>query len=209
MRKLKRNKQSLCIKGRRLLLPGFFHVSALLFIVWIVAACSVDYEKAKMAEDLGEETPETVMHGFRQANVIGHHIVYEIEATQVESYPRQKVLKLSDVDFREFDQNGDQVFLSTAGSMEYDLREKRIDLGSGVKILRTNENGSTEIEGDAFSFDEKEKLITAPPTSLVRFSDEESGGVLAGRGFSAETDSGTIQFSGGVSGTYGEDTHEP
>jgi hypothetical protein len=141
------------------------------------------------------------MYGFRQVNVERHVPTLVISADSIAGYNRDQRIKLEEVEVSEFSSDGRAVTEGKIGTVRYNLKDRVIELESGVSISRLEGEGPVNVEGESFTWYENEKKISAPVDSTVSFTDGTKG-QISGRGFSAETDSSKIYFSEGVSGYY-------
>ncbi len=173
----------------------------ILIILAFSAGCSLDYENERLASELKKDIPDTVMYGFRQINVERHVPTLEISAESVSGYNRDQRIHLEGVKIHEYSGDGKAVTEGEIGAVRYDLKERIIELDSGVYISRLEEDGPLSVEGESFTWFENENKISAPADSTVSFTDGTEGN-MSGRGFSAETDTSRIHFSEGVSGYY-------
>lgn len=173
--------------------------AALLLLV--CSGCALDYESEQLASELKKEIPDTVMHDYRQVRVDRHVPSLIISAKSIAGFGREQYVLLDTVLLEEYSDERERVAEGSIGTVRYDLKERVMELGSGVAIRRTGEGENAEIAGDSFTYFEDEKRITAPEEAVVRFSAGDEGAV-SGKGFSAETDSSTIYFTGGASGSY-------
>ncbi len=181
--------------------PPVPYLLTALLIMAVSAGCSLDYESEKLASELKKDIPDTVMYGFRQVNVERHVPTLVISADSIAGYNRDQRIYLEGVEINEFSIDGRAVTEGVIGTVDYNLKDRVIELESGVHIRRLEEEGPVNVEGESFTWYENEKKITAPGDSTVSFIDGTKG-KISGRGFSAETDTLKIHFSDGVSGYY-------
>jgi hypothetical protein len=179
--------------------PGIALSSAIL--ICLLAGCALDYESEHLASQLSGDLPETVMYGYRQTTVQRHKPFLEVEAAKVEAYTQKRLISMETVEIVEYSKAGDALTRMSIGEAEYDIEPDILHLNKGVQIRRYEGDSIWDLEGEQFSFFQEEHQLTAPEDSIVVFREGERG-ELSGKGFSAETDSGTVHFTDKVSGFF-------
>lgn len=177
---------------------------AALFLL-IFAACSFDYEEGRIAEDLEETVPETILENFVQVRTLEGKPDYRVYGDRAETYGKKKETIIKDVLFQDFNPDGEIEIEGTADKITYYSESDNAEMSGNLQFY----NAEEEIEIRAeylFWHDESETLSTREeePVTLIK----ENGTNIQGLGFTAFGKTKTITFALGVSGVWVEDEDE-
>ncbi len=165
-----------------------------LFFFW---GCSFDYGTV---EPPAEEQPDIVMYDVEYVRVENGEPMVKFNAEKAEHYEKSRTMKLSNFSFTQFNQDEDKEDTSGfAGSGVINLDSKDVSLDGGVHVDVPSED--IEISASKLDWKDKPKHLNAGSQSEV-FIERPDGTVIQGSGFSADLQSRSWEFSGGISGTY-------
>jgi LPS export ABC transporter protein LptC len=183
---------------------SYSRISGLAFIL-LLTGCSFNYEEGKIAEDLSETVPETVLMNFVQVRTVEGKPDYRVYGTKAEAYGKKKETVITDVVFQDFDRDGTVETEGIADRITYYSESENAELSGNLQFYNTNEE--VEIRAEYLFWNEAEETLTTEerePVTLVK----TNGTVVTGTGFSARGASKTIVFTGGVEGTWVEDEED-
>ncbi len=152
-----------------------------------------------MADEIAEDIPDTILNSFVHTQVKGGKKTFMVQSVQGEFYEKKKETFFTGVQFREFGSEGGVI---TEGTCEYArlyTDTDNVELWGGLRFYSAREEA--QLTAEALFWNDAEGTLTAAPEALVEI-EKDSGSLLRGRGFSAETGSRTVRFGGGVSGTW-------
>jgi lipopolysaccharide export system protein LptC len=155
-------------------------------LLLVLAACSLDYEQARVAEAIPGETPDTVLLDFKHTVVSGGKVWIVLEAARAETYGEKKQIFLFDVHFQEYD---------SAGKLLTELSVERATFNT------QSEDASALGTIVIYSSAEKASLRTTGDQQAVRLQ-KDDGSFVEGRGFAADFRRKTLSFSEQVRGSY-------
>lgn len=170
----------------------------LAFLV-ILSACSLDYEEARLAEEIAAETPETVMVSFTHTVVVDGKVWVKLTADRAESYEKRKQIILQGVSFQEYDSQGK---LATEARADHAVfySETEDATAAGSIVIRSPGEEST-LRAQTLSWFKEGKRLEAGPQESVRL-EKQDGSFVEGRGFKADFRRKRMEFSSGVRGSY-------
>jgi LPS export ABC transporter protein LptC len=164
-----------------------------------LAACSLDYEQARVAESMGGETPETILIGFTHTIVSNGRVWVILEADRAESYAERKEIYLQGVRFREFDSQGELITEARAERAMFDTDSENASVTGSIVIHSTEEEAS--LEASRLTWTREGRRLEAEPEETVRL-EKDDGSFVEGRGFTADFRRKRIEFSSQVRGSY-------
>lgn len=170
---------------------------------WLLAAaalssCSLDYGPAQIAQKLNENTPDLILYDFQNTSVRHGRKLFQISASYSESFDQKQQQRLSDVEFREFDDNGAVITSGTAEHALLYVDSNNVELSGRIRFYSETEKAT--VTCSYLFWDDKARTLTSRPDETVTIT-KDSGTVLSGRGFSADAARREVKFSGPVSGT--------
>jgi len=177
----------------------------LIVVFFVFAGCSFDYEEGALAEDLSETVPETVLIEFVQVRTTSGKPDFRVYADRAEIYGKKKETVLEDVLYQDFDKSGAVVTEGFADRILYFTESEDAELEGNLRFYNADEE--VKLEAEYLYWKDDEKFLNTRPDELVVLT-KENGTVVTGRGFSAQGRSKTIDFAGGVGGTWVEDEED-
>jgi LPS export ABC transporter protein LptC len=183
---------------------SFIYLVSLFFILFI--SCSLDYSPAMVAEDLSEKVPETVLINFKQTKVENGKISRQVSASRAENYTKTKQTIFLNVQFLDYDKNGEIVTEGKADKVVYKTDTENAEIYGNIYFYSHTEK--TEIFAETLIWKNKEKLLTSQPDKLVRVFKKEDNSFIQGRGFETDLRLKQIVFTNGVSGRYVENKQQ-
>ena len=185
--------------------PRLPALKALLALPALLAAalggCSLNYEEARVGEELAAEIPETVMTGFTHTVVNEGRIWVKMAAERAASYGKTKRIVLAGVRFEEYDAQGGLATEASADWAVYHTDSENAEVEGDILIRSAQEKASLAASG--LSWVKEGRRLEGGPGQSVRIA-KEDGSFLEGRGFKADFRRRRLQFAEGVSGGYVE-----
>ena len=170
----------------------------------LLAACSLSYEEARLAEDLAGETPDTIMVNFRHTVVNEGKVWVRFAAERAESFGKRKEVVLSGVRFQEYDAAGKLVTEAQADHATFNVASEDATAGGAI-VIRAPEEKAT-LSAANLSWFKEGKRLEAGAGETVRL-EKEDGSFVEGTGFKADFRRRRLEFGSSVRGRYvaGED----
>ncbi|MBN1836018.1 MAG: LPS export ABC transporter periplasmic protein LptC [Spirochaetales bacterium] len=165
----------------------------------LTCACSLDYNPARLDEEIAEEVPETVLLDFRHTIVTGDQVWVVLEASRAETYEKRKEIILEEVSFREYNSAGELVSEASADRAVYHTDTEDASASGTIRIDSPKEEAS--LEAGSLLWTREGKRLEAEPADAVRLQ-KQDGSIVEGRGFRADFRRRRIQFDGPVEGRY-------
>ena len=162
-------------------------------------SCSFDYREAQVPEDLEGTIPNIVLKGFRQTVVSKGKVVLRIQVEKAEGFERKKRTIFQQVEFSEFDEEGQLLTKGRADSVVYESDTRNATVSGKVMIHSLREEG--KIRAESLTWNDKERVLTSPEGDRVRLEDDK-GSWIEGKGFTADLRRLSVTFSGPVRGEY-------
>lgn len=174
-------------------------VLAFLLLDIVILSCSMDYSDAQIAEEIGENTPNSIIENFSYTSVDNGDIVFRIYAEKAEDYSKKKETVLNNVVFREYNVNSEMVTegVSESGVIYTESDDAEI---TGSLIIYSADNES-EITADYLYWDSSEKSLTGTDSGYVKLL-RDSGTEISGTGFSGDLRTNIFYFKKNVNGIY-------
>ncbi len=171
-----------------------------------LAACSMDYEQARLAESMAGETPDTILLSFRHTIVSGGKTWIVLEADRAETYGERKQILLHGVRFREYDSAGELLTELAVQRATFNTASEDASAAGTIVIHSAAEEASLRTEGE-LSWTREGKLLQAGPEQTVRLQ-KDDGTFVEGRGFAADFRRKTLRFAERVRGVYVREDQE-
>lgn len=166
----------------------------------LLIACSFDYEGARIAEDLDEEVPETVLIDFTRVRIDGGRPEFQISGSRAASYSKRMETEVEDVLFREFGDDGEITTEGRADRIRISTESEDAEIEGNIRFYHAGEE--TGIEADRLSWKNEERILAGPEGEVT--VSKKTGSALTGEGFRADMRHKRIEFSGGARGTWVE-----
>jgi len=168
------------------------------FLVALVG-CSMNYRATEVAEKTGEGIPDTVAVDIVHKIFKNGHLSLILEASRAETFNAQKKTIITDARFQELDDKGKKVTEGQAGSIVFHSDTENAEISGSVSVHSASEKA--KVTADSFSWENKAKRLSAPPTETVIVK-KDDGSSVRGTGFIGDFRVRQIAFSGRVEGTY-------
>jgi len=172
---------------------------ALSLLLSALAGCSIDYRSAEIAQKLPENVPDTVLTDFTSTTMRGQLPYFRIQAQLAENFGKKNETILTDVQFQQFDKEGKIIAEGKANHAVYFTDTQNAELSGDLSMYSLSEHA--RFSADYLAWNNDDKTLTGKPDALVVIK-KDSGSFLEGRGFRADTRTRSLQFSGGVQGTW-------
>lgn len=183
--------------------PGALGAAALLLAL---AACSLDYEQARVAESISGEIPDTVLVEFRHTIVSGGKVWIVLEAARAETYAQKKQTQLFDVRFREYDSEGVLLTELSVERATFNTESEDAAAAGSIVIYSSAEEASLQTTGE-LTWTREGKLLEAGREQSVLLQ-KDDGSFVEGRGFAADFRRKTLSFDDRVRGRYVRESDE-
>mgnify|MGYP006289864333 CR=1 FL=1 len=177
-------------------------MAALLALLALLASCSLDYGDSQLADEISEDTPDSVLHEMRHTVVRDGSPRFVVVADRAETFESQRMQYLHGIEFRELAQDGSVITEGTAAYAEYETETEDFELSGDLRFYSAEENAW--LTAETLYWDSDERLLTSEPEEAVVVR-RDDGTVIRGRGFVAEMGRSIIRFEDGVSGTLVEE----
>ena len=168
-------------------------------------SCSLNYEEARIAEDISEKTPDTILFKFAHTVVKKGKPIYKISAARAENYSKKEISYLFDVRFIEYDASGAVITEGQADYAEFHTDTENAELEGNIEFYSAEEN--SHVYGGYLSWDNESKILKGNPDGSILLS-RESGSMVEGVGFEADFRTLSIQFREGVTGKFVSDEED-
>lgn len=176
-----------------------FVKTAIASAILILVGCSLDYGVA-MAEDLAEDTPDTVLLGFSHTVVENGLPRFRLEAERGESYQTLKKMKLTGVSFTEYEPGSKKISAQgSADSAIFYTDTESAELSGSVRF-HAFQDGLT-VESGYLEWDGQERLLRSRAETVTSLKDKD-GSSLSGAGFSADANRRAFTFGNRADGHY-------
>ncbi|MFP4114279.1 MAG: LPS export ABC transporter periplasmic protein LptC [Spirochaetota bacterium] len=183
---------------------GFLLVATLGALA-LLGSCSLDYDQARLASEISDDTPDTVLFGVTHTIVRDGRTRFIVEADRVESFEERRRQYLQRVRFVELGADGEVVTDGTAESAEYQTDTEDFELTGDLRFYSAEEDAW--LTAEYLYWNSEERTLTSEPSEPVLL-ERGDGTVIRGRGFVAEMGRSMIRFGDGVSGTLVEDEQD-
>lgn len=167
-------------------------------------ACSMNYEDAKLAEELAEDIPSTILQNAVFSKVKNGYLASRIKAEEIRSFKNSNESEILKADFAEYNESGEVIAQGSADRMKYHFKTEDAELEGNIRGSSSRDN--IGIEADSLKWKKEDKQITSNPDDFVTIKSESS--TIRGTGFSANTGKKSFSFKGPVSGFYEDEAEE-
>jgi LPS export ABC transporter protein LptC len=162
-----------------------------------LAACSLDYDAGRIAQERPEDLPETILYDSSYTIERSNNRILRFTAERVESYPERDMQLLYGVSFEERNDAGEVLSAGRANEAEYFVESDDVRLTGDIRF-RSEAEGAEVEAGYLYWSDEESRLSSREGERVTVVRD--SGSRISGRGFVADTRLKEVSFSGDVSG---------
>jgi LPS export ABC transporter protein LptC len=164
-----------------------------------VLSCSLDYESARLEEQLPERLPDTTATGLVHRVVKNSRTTLEITADRAETWNAQHRTVLDGASFVEYDRDGARAVEGSAGRVVFHTDTEDAEISGKVRVHSAVEKA--DIETEALTWKSKPRLLAAPAHDRVVIT-KDDGSRLEGTGFVGDFRRREFVFTGPVQGTY-------
>lgn len=173
--------------------------------IFICTGCTFDYEEGRIAEDLAETVPETVLQEFTQVRMYKGRPQYRVYGSRAETYGKKKETVAEDVLFQEFGSEGEVVTEGSAERITYFSETENAELEGNLDFYNTDEEAG--IAGDYLYYNDEKNTLSGKPEERI-IMEKKDGSTLSGWGFTVQISEKEIRFSSRVEGVWVEEDEE-
>ena len=168
-----------------------------IFVVFGIGACTIDYESALVVEERPEDIPQTILTEARLTIERGDEREFRVRADRVESYPELEEQRFWGFAFEEYDLDGELLVSGRADYAVYDDATDDVELDGNIQFRSVTEGITVVAESLAWRDDSR--TLSAGEELTIRV-DREDGSWIEGQGFSADFRRSVLEFRRGVVG---------
>jgi LPS export ABC transporter protein LptC len=165
----------------------------------LLSSCSLDYESARLEEQMPERLPDTVATGLVHRVVKNSRTALELTADRAETWDAQHRTVIDGASFVEYDQAGAIAVKGSAGRVVFHTDTEDAEISGRVRVHSAVEEAG--IETESLAWKSKPRLLTAPANDRVIITSDD-GSRLEGTGFVGDFRRREFVFTGPVQGTY-------
>jgi len=167
-----------------------------------LAGCPLNYEEARVAQNISEEIPDTVLTRFTHTVVTGGKVWVRLSADRAESYGKSKRITLSGVRFEEYDGAGRLVTEGRADRAVFHTDSENAEVSGDILIRAPEEKAS--LSAGRLAWTKDGKRLESGAGEFVRIA-KEDGAFVEGRGLRADFRRRRLEFAEPVTGRFVED----
>jgi LPS export ABC transporter protein LptC len=164
-----------------------------------LSACHLNYEQVTAEETTPRGLPDTVATGLVHKIHKDGRLTMELEADRAETFNEDKTTVLTGAHFTEYDKNGEKATEGEAARLVFHTDTENAEISGDVRVHSAAEKG--EVMANSLSWQNREKLLTAPPQEKVLIS-KDDGSFINGSGFVGDFRTRHITFNGPVEGSW-------
>ena len=182
--------------------------AALAFAGWgfvVLGSCSLDYDPARLEQEMAGDVPETVLMDFRHTIVSGAQVWVVLEAGRAETYGKRSEIVLEGVHFREYDAAGELVAEALADRAVFHTDSEDASARGSIRIYSPDQEAS--LHAESLTWTREGRRLRADPAARVRV-EKDDGSYAEGQGFTADFRRRRVEFDGSVEGRYVWDEDE-
>lgn len=176
-----------------------------LLVLATLAGCSLDYDAARLSEELDAAIPDTLLIEFTQTIVSDGAPRFIVSAEQASTFVEQKRQYLDAIAFEELSPEGERITFGTADTAIVETDTENITLTGSLEFYSAEQDAW--LTAESLFWDSEARTLTSPDGEQVvlrRGDDTE----VQGGGFSADLARSTVRFQDGFSGTIREEAEE-
>ena len=159
----------------------------------------MDYSDAEIIEEIGENTPNSIIENFSYTSVDNGEILFRLYAEKAENYSTKKETILNEVVFQEYNANNEIITEGTAENGVIYTESDDAELTGSLIIYSAN--NESELTADYLYWDDSEKSLTGSDNGNVKLL-RDSGTEISGTGFSGDLRTKIFSFKKNVKGIY-------
>ncbi len=172
-------------------------------LVCSAASCSFDYGGGAPS---GTEAPSAVFSGYVRSEMTKGAKTFEVRAGRAEYYDRERVIRLQDISFREFDpETGTVKSEGTAERVLYRTDTGDAEMTGRIRMASTAEDAV--FETTYLRYNDAAGTLEGKPDGVVMVR-IGSGSWIRGAGFMADIAARSFALREGVEGRMGETADE-
>ena len=165
----------------------------------VILSCSIDHSDIEIAEEIGENIPDSVIENFSYTSVDNGSIIFRLYSKKAENYSKKKETILYYVVFHEYNTDNELVTEGTAEKGVIYTESDDAELtGSLIIYSAANE---AEITAEYLYWDDSAKSLTGSDNGNVKLL-KDSGTEISGTGFYGDLRSKIFSFDKNVNGIY-------
>jgi LPS export ABC transporter protein LptC len=165
----------------------------------LLCSCSLDYESARLEEQIPERLPDTEATGLVHRVVKNSRTALEVTAARAATWDAQHRTVLDDAAFVEYDRDGTRVVEGSAGRVVFHTDTEDAEISGRVRVHSAVEEA--DIETEELTWRNSPRLLAAPAHERVVIT-KDDGSRLEGTGFVGDFRRREFVFTGPVQGTY-------
>ncbi len=158
-------------------------------------ACDITGDNTDVASEI--KIAETVIYDFRQVKIEKGRPIYEVEGELGETFTKDQLMKITGVEFKQYDKEQVVTTEGTATSVNFKTDTENATLIGKMKFQSNTEGIS--LESEWLDWQNEEKILKGDTENPVRLK-KDSGTILEGKGFRAYADTKTAYFDNGMTG---------
>lgn len=170
-----------------------------LYILLIMASCSLDYSSVYTTEEMSADIPDSILYEFVHTSVKDGTPVFRLSAGTAYIYNKKEETQLLDILFQEFDRKGEIITEGRADEALFFTESENAEFWGNLFFYSLSEEASFQTEYLYWNDEEKRLIGRDNGEVLIQ---RDSGTEISGTGFEAEARTRIVTFAGPVSGTY-------
>ena len=123
----------------------------------LLAACSLDYEQAMIADELSEDVPETVLIDFTHSIIKDGNPMFIISAEKATTYAESKKTFMKAVIFKQYNSEGELVAEGKADNAILYSATENVEVEHNIYFYSVSEESA--IEADYLYWDNEEGIL--------------------------------------------------
>jgi LPS export ABC transporter protein LptC len=167
--------------------------------VLLIGSCSFDYDEVRVAEDLSEHIPNSIVRNYVYVDVKPHSSSLRIYAGEARMYHANRRTELWNVFFQEIDPEDKVITEGEADRAVIDTRSDNVELFGAIRCASADQEA--EISADYLFWNNETRLLEGKEEGEVLI-EKADGTRIRGRGFSIDTAARSMEFRSPVEGTY-------
>jgi LPS export ABC transporter protein LptC len=177
----------------------FRHLVPAVLLQVLLASCSLDYEQARVAENIPEQIPETILFDFIHTVMSKGKVWVVLKADRAETYSERDEIVLYNVLFREYDGQGGLRTEARAEQAVFHTDSENASVSGSIVIYSTEEQA--ELQASRLTWIREGRRLVADDGQTVRLQ-KDDGSFVEGQGFSADFRRKKLEFASRVRGSY-------
>ncbi len=159
----------------------------LLLLLPLLFSCTAEREK-ETAQSIDIALPDVILEeaSFTLGQE-GENPLF-IEGEKLEFYLNEDVVYVSNISFRQLDDNENLFITGSAGYGKINTETKMAELSAGVELAKVDEE--LNIRADSITFDSENSIVECPGSASISFN----GGIIEGGNLSADLKKNTLEI---------------